>query len=213
MIDGVRSADSALKYGVPQGSVLGPILFTMYTQPLVSEIKRFGLNYHFYADDSQIYGSCSPENIKDLTKTLEMCVSSVKTWMNRNKLVLNGDKTEIVLTGSANAKAKVNQDCICLDNNTVTISKAAKNLGIVFDCDLSMSSAINQLTQKLYFEIHNISKIRHFLSNDIATLLVNTLVLSKLDYCNALFYGAKKELINKLQIAQNSAARLICKKK
>ena len=76
-----------------------------------------------------------------------------------------------------------------------------------------MSSAINQLTKKMYFEIHNISKIRNLLPTEIAALLVSTLVLSKLDYCNSLLFGVTKEMLNKLQIAQNSAARLVCKKR
>ncbi|GFR82916.1 reverse transcriptase-like protein [Elysia marginata] len=78
VVDGVKSAGNVLKYGVPQGSVLGPVLFTIYTQPLARVLNNFGLKYHFYADDSQIYGSCQPENISDLINTIELCVSSKK---------------------------------------------------------------------------------------------------------------------------------------
>ncbi|GFR74732.1 reverse transcriptase-like protein [Elysia marginata] len=72
VVDGVKSAGNVLKYGVPQGSVLGPVLFTIYTQPLARVLNNFGLKYHFYADDSRIYGSCQPENISDLINTIEL---------------------------------------------------------------------------------------------------------------------------------------------
>ena len=69
------------------------------------------------------------------------------------------------------------------------------------------------MTKKVYFEIHNINKIRHLLPTEITELIASTLVLSKLDYCNLLFFGTTKEMLKKLQIAQNSTARLICKKR
>ncbi|GFR95277.1 reverse transcriptase-like protein [Elysia marginata] len=190
VVDGVKSAGNVLKYGVPQGSVLGPVLFTIYTQPLAMLLNNFGLKYHFYADDSQIYGSCQPENISDLINTIELCVSSVKTWMNENKLVLNEDKTEILLAGIAKTKSKIDTNCLKIGTNSINFSDHVKSLGILFDSELSVSIAVNQVAKKLFFEIHNISKIRHPLPTDIAALLVNTLVLSKLDYCNSLFYGA-----------------------
>ncbi|GFR70080.1 reverse transcriptase-like protein [Elysia marginata] len=157
VVDGVKSAGNVLKYGVPQGSVLGPVLFTIYTQPLARVLNNFGLKYHFYADDSQIYGSCQPENISDLINTIEMCVSSVKTWMNEKKLVLNEDKTEILLAGSA--KSKIDTNCLKIGTNSINFSDNVKNLGILFDSELSMSIAVNQVAKKLFFEIHDINGV------------------------------------------------------
>ena len=80
--------------GVPQGSVLGPILFITYTADLVSVIEQHGLSPHLYADDTQIYGSCPPSNVGYLVQD-SGCVDAVGDWMSSNWLQLNGDKTEL----------------------------------------------------------------------------------------------------------------------
>ena len=74
---------------MPQGSVLGPLLYTLYTVPLGCIIKKHNLNYHFYADDSQLYLSIKPTHINDLIFSLEKCILEVKDWMSVNKLKLN----------------------------------------------------------------------------------------------------------------------------
>lgn len=93
----IFSSDLPLPFGVPQGRVLGPLLYTLYTVPLSCIIKKHNLMYHFYADDSQLYLSIKPSNINDLVFSLEKCISEVKDWMNTNKLKLNDEKTEVVL--------------------------------------------------------------------------------------------------------------------
>ena len=77
-----------LSFGVPQGSVLGPILYTLYTTPLANIIKNHNLNYHMYADDTQLYISLEPSNSLDLVISVENCIKDIKTWMLENKLLL-----------------------------------------------------------------------------------------------------------------------------
>ena len=74
VLKGKKSSDHLLKYGVPQGSVLGPVLFTLYTQPLVQEIVKFNLKYHFYADDTQQYDSVQCKSFEDLCHRMECCI-------------------------------------------------------------------------------------------------------------------------------------------
>ena len=90
-----------LKYGVPQGSVLGPALFSDYVSPVVSLIQSFGINAHCYADDTQLYVSFTPGvDEVEVRNRLESCISELRVWMNKNRLKLNDKKTEFIIFGS-----------------------------------------------------------------------------------------------------------------
>ena len=88
---------SVIRCGVPQGSVLGPILFILYTQPLSCVIGNHPVSHQLYADDTQIYSSSSPSEISATIHNMEKCICDVKSWMICNKLQMNHDKTEAIL--------------------------------------------------------------------------------------------------------------------
>jgi len=90
MIDGTKSEVKELRYGVPQGSALGPILYLRYTSPIVDIIKRHGLNYHLYADDTQLYLSFKPTHAEQpgSIAKIEACVSEIDSWMLCNKITI-----------------------------------------------------------------------------------------------------------------------------
>ena len=100
LINGVSSDELNLSWGVPQGSVLGPILFTIYTTPLANIIRKHGIEFHLYADDTQLYiafkPSC-PGSKYDSIKKLEACIEDIRKWMSHNMLKLNEDKTEFLV--------------------------------------------------------------------------------------------------------------------
>ena len=107
LIDGVYSDPTPLTTGVPQGSVLGPLLFTLYMAPVGDIMQKHGLSYHFYADDTQIYVFFNVNDSANACTLLENCIVDVKMWMILNHLKLNDDKTEVILIGTSYFRSKV----------------------------------------------------------------------------------------------------------
>ena len=100
-VTGIKSSPSLLTCGVLQASVLGPILFILYTQPLSDVISHHSVSHHIFADDTELYKSDSAYEAFTLSRTIEVCISDVKVWVVQNKLQLNDDKTRILLIGFA----------------------------------------------------------------------------------------------------------------
>ena len=209
-IDNVTSDPTPLSFGVPQGSVLGPILYTLYTTPLGNIIKNHNLNYHMYADDTQLYLSIEPTNLSDLIHSFEKCIHDVKNWMLHNRLKLNDEKTEIIVCNPK--KFPVLIDEITVGQDKVKFSKSAKNLGVIFDDDLSMDTHVKSLCKGVYLEIRRLKHMSRFVDEQSLKTLAASFILSKFDYCNALFKKLNCTQIQKLQKLQNFAARVICRK-
>ncbi len=102
-INGGLSSSIPLLYGVPQGSVLGPQFFTIYSSPIANIARKHGLQVHMYADDTQLYLPFKLNNVSDENKCrlqIESCINDIKSWMTVNKLKLNDDKTELIIVTS-----------------------------------------------------------------------------------------------------------------
>ena len=107
-INSKTSPPTVTSYGVPQGSVLGPIIFTIYTTPLADIIKHHKLSYHFYADDTQLYITFKPKcecSLHESIACVEKCAMDIKIWMSKKMLKLNDDKTEILYISSPYLKS------------------------------------------------------------------------------------------------------------
>ena len=207
-INGVLSELNELMYGVPQGSVLGPLAFCIYTLPLGAILKHYEIDYHIYADDTQLYCSFDIHSINDVIGSLSTCISDIRSWMIRNKLKINDDKTEFLLITSTHSE--LSKDItISIGQSEISPSTSCKSLGVMLDNHMVMDAQIQSVCKSTLFHIRNISAIRHLIPQSAAAALVHSLVTSRLDYCNSLLYGVPACKLEQLQRVQNIAARVV----
>jgi exonuclease III len=207
-----QSKSFQLPYGVPQGSCLGPLLFTVYSSKLFDIIKKYLPTVHAFADDTQLYLSFQPNSRTseaEAIEAMELCIKALRVWMITDKMKLNDDKTEFMLLGTHQQLSKVCIEKLFVGDVTVTPVSVSRNLGVWFDSHMSYVTHINKTCKAAFFHLHNIRRIRKFLSNEAAQTLVHAYVMGKLDYCNSLLFGLPDKQIKKLQRVQNAAARLI----
>ena len=196
------------RYGVPQGSIFGPLLFTLYIAPLQDVIARHNLNSFFYADNTQLYIAIAPANQAPSLTALQTCIEDVMQWNAQNMLRSNVEKKEVILFTSGFTKTP-NTEKLFFDSAVTELTEKVRDLGVILDKNLILTYHINETCRKATNAIRSIGRIRKYLTNKNLKLLVNALVISRLDYCNSILYGLPKRELDKLQRVQNTAARLI----
>ena len=207
-ISNTKSKTKPLIRGVPQGSVLGPLLFSIYTIELSEILKKHDVKFKLYADDTQFYFPI--ETVEETKQKIVEIMKDIKIWMTKKKLKLNDEKTECMIFGSTNEIKKYDQFSeITIGSSVIKIKSVVRNLGVLIDKNLTMKDQILQTVKQCNYHIRNIAFVRKYLTEDILKKIMCSYVLSRLDYCNTVYNGLPNYLLKKLQVVQNRAARLI----
>ena len=166
-----------------------------------------------FADDHQLWKSFLPVlQVTALKESIDCCFNLITKWMQEYFLCLNTSKTKLLVIMPPTLKDSIVVKGTFIDNKCVRFVSNAKKLGIVLNDELSFETQVTQVVKSCFNIIRKLSKMKSFLTQDQLRTLVSACVFSKLDYCNALYYGISAKPLKKLRSVQNSAVYLLRKK-
>jgi len=203
-ISGVNSSTKYIAHGVPQGSVLGPLLFLIYINDLKKAIPFSTVN--LFADDTMLF--FSNPSLKSLTKKLNIDLKCLTNWLNSNKIALNSSKTELLLFKPRH-KICTYDAKFTINGNRIYPSKSVKYLGIYIDDTLSWETHTNFVCNKLRRANGALSKLRFYLPNNLMLSLYYALFHSHLSYACQVWGQNRKSQISRVLTLQKIALRII----
>lgn len=208
-VDGIRSNPANIKHGVAQGSILGPILFSIYTANLTEIIKH--CNIHLYADDTQLLKSFDPWDASSALLEVNLDLDRIADWSKDHGLILNASKSCFVILGTKNLISKFYQynfTTINIKDVDIPQKEWTKDLGVIVDAELNFEKHVNDKLRGLYMKLKALYKFKFILDEKTKFKLVECLVFPQIDYCISVYYSfLTVEYKNKLQLAQNSCLR------
>jgi len=198
-----------IRSGVPQGSVLGPLLFLIYTSEFFNSVNFSSI--HMYADDTQICHAISPQNPDENIRQLVSDVNNLVRVSGMHNLNINPTKSSIILFGNRTARMLIkNSVIISVDNTVIPIVECVKNLGVYFDSELRFKPHVTKCLQQGYSILKMLYSNRGFLNQAVRKSLCESLVLSKFNYCDTVFHHCLDSVdIRRIQVVQNACLRFI----
>ena len=209
-LDDHSSATMQSASGVPQGSVLGPLLFTAYVSPVEELIESHGISYHQFADDTQLLVAMNVNNAGPALERLANCSTAVQLRFLQNDLQLNADKSEIVILGTApQLRSAANIHEVDVAGSRLQVAPKLKSLGVTIDSHpwFDIDCHAKEVARACNYHTRVLRHVR-----TLAQTVACSIVASRLDYCNAMLYGAPAATFDLLQRAQNNLARVVCQR-
>ena len=206
-VQGKKSDKRLVSTGVPQGSILGPLLFILYLNDITDYIQE--CNVSLYADDTALYTSSN--SCIDLMLTLRLELAMVSEWLAANKLTLNVAKTKYVIFGKNRQLTNLPNFNLRINGETLKGVPEMKYLGVTLDANLSFNKHIEIVHAKAVNKLGMLRRSRDFLDRKSALTLYQSLVLPQLSYCDTVYETTSAANKDKLQKVQNSALRCILK--
>jgi hypothetical protein len=204
-----KSVPSVVSHGVPQGSDLGPILFTLYAADELQLLKLHKLHPHAYVDDMQIYGFCHPSDTSALQQRVSECVDDVTAWMTANRLQLNHSKTEILWCSSQRRQHQIPTEPIRIGDALIPSSSTVRDLGVYIDANITMKTHVTFIVRSCFASLRQLRSIRRSIPPHALQTLIRALVISRIDYCSSVLAGMPGTQLRRLQSVLNAAAQLI----
>ena len=184
--------------------------FLPFTPPLSNIISSFNVTHHLYADDTQIYLALDHRNFDSSFAELTECLTCVQKWMDGVKLKLNPEKREVIIIGDRQARGTLIKKILTqLHGNSISPIDTVKNLSVTFDSGNTFTSHITKVYCACYYHLKDLRPIHKFCSVETAALLANSMISSRLDYCNSLFYGICKYNVAKFEKINNALCRIV----
>lgn len=205
-INGTLSKPQLLRCGIPQGTILGPLLFLLYINDLPNCLSKS--QPRLYADDTHLtYVGVDPA---DIESNLNHDLANITDWLIANKLTLNATKTEFMLIGTRQKISNLDHHPKPEINGTpIDEVTCAKSLGVLIDSNLTWRDHVDKITKKIASGIGAIKRVRHLVPQATLHNIYNALVQPHFDYCNVVWGNCGVTLHNKLQKLQNRAARVL----
>ena len=198
--------------GAPRIRVRAGIIHN--TMPMQRIIRKHGVVYHTYADDTQLYVTYKPNVLGDMqraVKQLEDCISEIRVWMINRMLKLNDNNTDMVIYMSQYHLNKYGRCDISIGDSTISPVECVRNLGVQIDQHLTMDKQVTAVCKACNFHLYRLSSIRRYITTDAARSVVQALITSRLDYCNSLLANLTNTQMKRLKSIQHKAARLVAR--
>ena len=210
--DGAFSSYKHIPCGVPQGSILGPLLFCIYINDLALSISNQSLYLELFADDSNLHSSS--KDIHSLNKDLQSGLDNIQNWCKSNRMILHPDKCKSMVI-TTRQKRQLHQYKLYLKINESNIVQVEEHkiLGITVDHNLSWEKHINHLNKQLSKNLFLLSKLKPFLSSQCLRIFFNAHILSRINYCDSIWNQAANEHINKIDSLYKRGIKMISEEK
>ena len=210
-VDDTKSSTKSIYFGVPQGSILGPVLFNLYVSDLSSILENHSLQY---ADDTTFYAHGKVKDINLITESLDADIERMQQWSSDKNLALNSKKTYSILFGTPQMIAKhklqePNTFEIKCNGKTLLRKETIKLLGIHFNESLTWSIHVGELVTSGFSTLAILRKLKRFAPFHVRKSLAECMILSKIDYGSVVFCNLPQYLFIRLQKLQNAAASFV----